>query len=178
MTERAPDYPWLFVNTEMLRFAGMLSGSKLKSNQYDLAKSVFELTSSRFQSPKHSVQLFRMYMPEPAYKTWSRGGKAGALKQCIVLKSMLLATGQFEEDEIRIMRKAAPHFAPASSGHYYIRVKAGKGWVTQDPWGREWKVPYGEKYGFSRGSAFASFKIRGAYDEKRRIGKCELYIKK
>jgi len=174
---RSLDYPWLFINSEMRKFAATLADSKLRSSSYDIAKAVFDLTSSRFQSPKNSLRFIRVYLPEPAYRIWERGGKMGSLKQSIAVKAMLLATGEFREDDVKLMRSRSLHFSLASGGHYFLKVKTRKGWVCQDPWGRNWKIGYGENYG-TGGAEFTTVpKVRGLWNEKHAVCGCDLYVK-
>ena len=177
MLKKNYDYPWFFINSEMLHFSNTLSESKLKNDKEKLAKAIFELTSSRFQSPKYSIRIFKTYASEVAYKIWEQGGNTGSLKQSIAIKAMLLATGCFSDKDIRILRTEPPHYTPASGGHFYLKVKLDKSSVYQDSWGREWKVAYGERFVSGKDVDYKVPKVMGEWNRKYRTPFCTLCLK-
>ena len=177
MSSRTLDYPWLFINSEMLQYARTLAASKLKGDPERLARAVFDLTSSRFESPKYSVRFFKTYMPSPAYRIWQKGGGIGSLKQSIVVKAMLLATGAFRDRDAVIMRSEPPYYSPGGKGHYFLRVRAGKAKVYQDSWGRNWKIPYGEHFGWGKTEFTMVPKVQGRWDEMHASGTVKMYLR-
>lgn len=162
----------------MMQYARTLANSKLRNDRHDLAKAVFDITSSRFDSPKHSVRILKTYMVEPAYQIWKKGGSFGPMKQCIVLKAMLLATGKFTADEVDIMKSPLPYFAAAAKEHFFLRVRIGGNHITQDPWGRNWKIEYGARFGGGKMSVAFVPQVYARWDEKVATGGDELYLKK
>jgi len=78
-------------------------------------------------------------------KLWDKNGFLHCTNINYVLRTLLIKSGHFTEDELMLRWAFIWYVSP----HQYLQVRVDHVWISIDVWGYEYGVPYGEySHGF------------------------------
>ncbi|MEM4160956.1 MAG: hypothetical protein QW531_03145 [Thermoplasmata archaeon] len=119
--------PWFFVNSDMVRYARMLSNPKLTDMR--VAKAVYQLVSGRFEVKLSSLRPWAFYRLQPSCEIWNTAVQP-PMKVAFGLLSMLFLTERF--DDIRLYSTSLK-YGVFRRPHYYVRLKIQEKRYDLDP---------------------------------------------
>lgn len=110
------------------------------NNEMYLRKAYDYVTTHYYGSRVKTVTHFWYAFKNPLT---SKDGFMYCMQQNYLLRTLLIGSGRFTEDDIKIFVRPFNFFI-----HQYLRVKLNPKWVNVDPWVRSVGIPFGSKHPF------------------------------
>lgn len=117
---------------------------KRKMSKKQLLNEVMEYQLKRFYSRTAVTWKYPLLLFESSpRRLWQKGGFLHCHQQSLILKELLLATGKFKQDDIKI-RITTVYIEI----HQHLAVNTGKDWIKADAFAMSCGFPFGEDLPF------------------------------
>jgi hypothetical protein len=114
---------------------------KKSSGQDECLHRVYWILSEKYRGyrAKTYVRFFEVFASDPK-KLWQRNGFMHCTNINYLLRILLVGSGFFKEDNIRLKWTQVWFVSP----HQYAQVKIGEKWIDVDIWARPYGIELGD----------------------------------
>lgn len=103
-------------------------------------RSAYALITERFVGKRfRTYLLFWLAFETDANRLWQRQGFMHCTQQNYLLRVLLVQSGWFTEDDIRLAYSLVWYVSP----HQYLLVRLKRGWLALDPWNDSYSPGFG-----------------------------------
>lgn len=119
---------------------------KRSKTREECLKTAYDILIAKYRGHrlKTYTKLFKIFIHD-IEMLWNKSGFMHCTNINYVLRTLLIKSGHFTEDDIQIKWTLVWHISP----HQYLRIKTSDKYVNVDVWGYVYGIKYGDyAYGF------------------------------
>ncbi len=119
---------------------------KKSNTKAECLKKAYDILITKYRGHrlKTYTKFFRLFIHDIEL-LWNESGFMHCTNINYVLRTLLIKSGHFTEDDIRIKWTTVWYMSP----HQYLRIKTGDKYVNVDVWGYVYGIKYGDyAYGY------------------------------